>query len=219
MCLSEATGKKKKKKKKKHTADFWLRLMWCFVCDYVLPGKCPPLVPVWGQSLAFRWINTPVFSDKSRASESSQHPITSARTRFNELHKPTVVSSFLFFCYHSNVEFSWIFQTVKLLHYDTICFCLGRSYWLDEAYKKQGPCHSSLQNSRRRHGNPPKNCSNRLFPTHIIKHAITIQGFFRYLNILTRDEMYYLNIRQNKILKALGCVAKDVFLLILPGNY
>lgn len=53
---------------------------WCFVCDGVrAPSQTsqrPLLVPVWGQTLAFHWKNTVVYSDKNRASHSSLHDIT-----------------------------------------------------------------------------------------------------------------------------------------------
>lgn len=55
----------------------------CFVSDDVWAAKCPPLVPVWGQTVAFHWTNTPVFSDKSVR----QVNITSLH------HEPTLTSS------------------------------------------------------------------------------------------------------------------------------
>lgn len=70
MCFSEGA------KEKQRTFG----CTWCFVCDGVrAPSQTsqrPLLVPVWGQTLAFHWKNTVVYSDKNRASHSSLHDIT-----------------------------------------------------------------------------------------------------------------------------------------------
>lgn len=86
MCLSEVA--------KKIPAVGCAR---CFVCDDARADKSPPLVPVWGQNLAFHWKNRPVYSDKSRASQLSQHDITAPESSFNKLHKLALVSRFFLF--------------------------------------------------------------------------------------------------------------------------
>lgn len=72
-----ASPRRQIKKKRKTTSG----CTWdVFVCNGVWApsqtSQCPPSVPVWGQTLAFRWKNPLVYSDENRASQSSQHDIT-----------------------------------------------------------------------------------------------------------------------------------------------
>lgn len=55
---------------------------WCFVCDSVWANECLTLVPVRGQTVAFHWKSKPIYSDKSRVSQLSQHDITAPEPSF-----------------------------------------------------------------------------------------------------------------------------------------